>query len=86
MTGIVPEAILKRLPKQGYPAPIERWLREADSETWAGWFDAVKRCPLILQSKWLSHQRSFMGGDDRRFPKVWRGLALSLWHRKFIAP
>jgi hypothetical protein len=86
MQGIVPAPILERLSKQGYPAPIGRWLGQVTAERWSDWLTAVEHCPLIVANRWRAHKDRFLAGEERRLAQVWRGLILALWYRRFVSP
>lgn len=85
LDGRVPDAIRNRLAKQGYPAPLARWLREANPIRQSERFATVAACPLIDFPRWNTRQERFARGDDRELSAVWRGLVLALWHTRFMA-
>lgn len=82
--GTVPPSILRRVEKQGYPAPLGRWLRESSADSKGRWLESIASCPLIKFRSWRKRYERFMAGDDRELTATWRGLVLSLWHQRFI--
>jgi asparagine synthase (glutamine-hydrolysing) len=85
LRGSVPDSIVARSAKTGYPAPLSRWLREAGPDVWNSWMDSVHGCPLIRSDRWHAHYARFIAGDDQGVAPTWRGLTLALWYRRFIA-
>jgi asparagine synthase (glutamine-hydrolysing) len=86
LAGDVPPAISGRLAKQGYPAPLSRWLRNAAPATQARRVEQVAACPIIEFPKWQHRYQRFQAGHDSELPAVWRGLIVALWHARFIRP
>lgn len=84
VAGKVPKSITSRLAKQGYPAPLARWLRATSQVGREERLERVAACPLIAQSAWRRRHHRFIAGDDRELPAVWRGLVISSWHARFI--
>lgn len=84
LANTVPRTITARLAKQGYPAPLARWLRDADTAKQADRRAVVAACPLIDFPRWQRRQQRFAQGDDGQLPGVWRGLVLALWYERFI--
>jgi asparagine synthase (glutamine-hydrolysing) len=80
----VPAAIVQRAAKEGYPAPLGRWLRHAHATRQDDWVDAVDACPFVVREPWLDGYRQFLAGDEAGLASVWRGLILALWHRRFV--
>lgn len=83
--GKVPSSIIQRLAKQGYPAPLGRWLRAASPHSLGRFSEAISACPIIATEPWLRRQRGFLQGDESHMQAVWRGLIIALWHQRFIA-
>jgi len=84
MAGRVPKTITTRLTKEGYPAPLARWLRRSPASRQSERIEQVAACPFIALDAWKCRYASFMAGDDDELPAIWRGLILSLWHSRFI--
>lgn len=84
MEGIVPPEILRRSAKQGYPAPLARWLRDAGAERWGIWNDDVSVCPMINRARWLKQAKRFQRGANSALQAVWGGIILSLWYTRYI--
>jgi asparagine synthase (glutamine-hydrolysing) len=84
LAGRVPPAILERPLKQGYPAPLSRWLRSASRAQELDRVARVVACPLIRFPKWWDRYQRFQRGDDEELPAVWRGVILSQWHARFM--
>lgn len=82
--GRVPAAITARSAKQGYPAPLARWLRSTSPAKRALRLEKVATCPIVDRTRWMRRYRRFEQGDDRQLPAVWRGLVVSLWHGRFV--
>jgi asparagine synthase (glutamine-hydrolysing) len=85
LLGRVPPAIVGRLAKQGYPAPISSWLRAGTPKQRSTRIAPVTACSLIDYGRWQRRYRRFQEGDERELPAVWRGLVLALWHARFMA-
>jgi asparagine synthase (glutamine-hydrolysing) len=81
----VPHGIVQRLAKQGYPAPLGRWLRALPSARRMEQLEVVSACPMIAGDRWRARYAQFLAGDESQLPFVWRGLILALWHERFIA-
>lgn len=84
VAGITPAMITSRLQKQGYPAPLSRWLRAAPKIKQSQRLELVSACPMIDFAQWSARYKRFIGGDDSQLVAVWRGLILALWHKSFI--
>lgn len=84
LAGAVPEQIINRTAKTGYPAPLAKWLRAANPGQWDDWNSQVKNCPLVEKSVWDGYLKGFLAGNDARLPAVWRGLVIGLWYGQFI--
>lgn len=84
LKGRVPQTIVDRLAKQGYPAPLAGWLRAGDPDQHERRIAAVRECPLIDFGAWQRRFRRFQQGDEAELPVVWRGLILALWHARFM--
>lgn len=79
----VPAAIINRLTKEGYPAPLGRWLQTAPTGTWDTWIRAVRACPMIRFDRWASHHTALKAGNARSVAPTWRGLVIALWYERF---
>lgn len=84
LKGRVPQAIVDRLAKQGYPAPLAGWLRASSRDQHATRLATVRECPLINFNVWQGRFQRFQRGDEAELPAVWRGLVLALWHARFM--
>lgn len=84
LRGRVPGAILDRLAKQGYPAPLSSWLRAGTPKHRSDRIEPVAKCPLIDFQRWQRRHQRFLAGDECELPAVWRGLVLALWHARFV--
>jgi len=84
--GIVPEAILERKEKQGYPAPLGSWLRESDSRVReiANSHEA-RRCPILNQKIWVRLVEDYLDHRSEDLDPVWRGLVIVLWYSRFFS-
>lgn len=83
--GIVPSRIVKRVAKQGYPAPLGKWLRQLEGQIRLLLAEPDVRCnPIIKWSRWHDRVNRFFRGDDAQLTMVWRGLALIIWYRRFV--
>ena len=84
MDGVVPATIIGRLAKQGYPAPLARWLRGMPPSQRSAQVDLVAQCPLIHFAAWQRNADRFFAGDEAALSAVWRGWVLAAWHDRFI--
>ena len=84
VAGKVPPQIVSRLAKQGYPAPLSRWLKNADPGQRGRYYAMVAASPLIDSVAWRRRADALFEGDDSQLPAVWRGLVIAAWHEKFI--
>ena len=82
--GVVPATIIGRLAKQGYPAPLARWLRGMPPSQRSAQVDLVAQCPLIHFAAWQRNADRFFAGDEAALSAVWRGWVLAAWHDRFI--
>lgn len=80
----VPASIGSRVAKQGYPAPLARWLRLAPPQIAARHLALAEACPLLSFPAWKTQYHHFTQGDDSATTIVWRGLILALWHARFV--
>ena len=86
LSGRVPQDVVAGLGKQGYPAPLARWLRAGSRDKQDCRLATVRGCPLIDFGAWQRRLRRFNQGAESELPAVWRGLVLAHWHARFIAP
>jgi len=84
MHGIVPHEIVQRSAKQGYPAPLAHWLREAGKKRWEYWHSEIAMCPMVDHSRWNKRAALFHRGANSALQAVWGGIILSLWYTRFI--
>lgn len=84
LQGRVPQPILDRRAKQGYPAPLSGWLRAGTPAKRSDRIEPVSACPLIDFPRWQRRHRRFQAGDESELPAVWRGLVLSHWYARFM--
>lgn len=85
VAGTVPQSIVSRLSKQGYPAPLARWLRGMPVFTRNLQYETVQQCPMINFAAWRRYANQFFdSGDDSNLSIVWRGWVLAAWYAKFI--
>lgn len=84
MSKRVPSTIVNRLDKDGYPAPLARWLRKCSRQVMGNWVETVRSCPLVNFAAWDRRRQRFMAGHDADLTVTWRGLILALWYREFI--
>lgn len=82
--GVVPGAIIDRLAKQGYPAPLARWLGNMSVSQRKSQAELVAQCPLIHFAVWQRNADRFYAGDESALSTVWRGWVLAAWHDRFI--
>ncbi|MDP1808302.1 MAG: asparagine synthase (glutamine-hydrolyzing) [Actinomycetota bacterium] len=86
LTGILPEQIVNRSDKKGYPTPFNKWLRE----------DECRQAKEILLSSECRKRRIFdhrvleqslkkhAGGQLDLSWEIWRLITTELWFRQFI--
>jgi len=84
LTPSVPTTIVSRLAKQGFPAPLSRWLRMVPPVRQRERMDVVAACPMVDCDLWRVRFQRFMSGDEQELVAVWRGLVLALWYQRFI--
>jgi len=84
VVGKVPAKIVGRLAKQGYPAPLARWLRNASIANQERNMEMVMASPLVDAAGWRRRADRFFAGDDQQLSAVWRGLVVATWHERFI--
>jgi len=78
--GIVPELVVNRKAKTGYPAPLEVWLRSLSGEIEDVARQGFSHCPMLEARVWSQRFRRFLAGDTRQLTATWRGLVLLLWY------
>jgi asparagine synthase (glutamine-hydrolysing) len=85
LEGIVPEAILARRDKKGYPTPFATWLRgPLKDDAWAflndvvlprGWYDVAG-----LRTRWEQHQRATHDWSA----EIGAWMTAELWYRQVV--
>lgn len=72
-------------PKQGFHAPIEKWLRNGELKDWmqdllspSSLFESNIFDPVIVEKR----LETFLDGDDRPFFNIWNVLTFQAWHRE----
>ncbi|MCX8007093.1 MAG: asparagine synthase (glutamine-hydrolyzing) [Coriobacteriia bacterium] len=86
LAGILPDEVVWRRDKKGYPTPFAEWLRSefrAQAEEVIFSPEFRRRAvfdPAVVESKWREHVE---GLRDNSW-NVWRWLAVELWYRIFI--
>ena len=72
-------------PKQGFHAPIEKWLRSGPLRDW---MEDLLSTQSLANSGVFDHAliekrlTSFLNGDDRHFFGLWNILMFQAWHRE----
>lgn len=82
MAGIVPDSILSRKDKTGYPAPLGAWLRSKPERL----LDRrlIGNCPFLSPDVWQRSAKAFIAGNDAHLQATWRGFVLALWYDTFF--
>jgi len=80
----VPAQIAGRLAKQGYPAPLARWLRHMTALNRQKQIDMVMASPLVHSAGWQRRANRFFAGEDSQLPAVWRGMVVAAWYERFL--
>jgi len=84
MRGIVPDAILDRRDKMGFPTPERNWLLSARS--WVNRVlasEAAAEFPAIDIRRVLQEWAQIEQGNLQFDSRVWRWVNLILWAQKF---
>ncbi len=82
---VVPAPIVNRLAKQGYPAPLGRWLRELEAEVLdVAHSSAAVDAGFLDVAAWRQTVRAFLSGRDEALDATWRGLICVLWHDRVL--
>jgi asparagine synthase (glutamine-hydrolysing) len=81
----VPQSILSRRDKMGFPTPVDVWFARK-GDMLLGFFDSVEveRRDLLDRSKAVQVVREHMRGARDNSPLIWRMLNVELWHSIFI--
>jgi asparagine synthase (glutamine-hydrolysing) len=81
----VPGDITERFSKQGYPAPLHRWLRSLGSDLLeVAHSQAARECPLVRPVGWQREGKRFLQDERRPLEAVWRGLVCVLWYEEIF--
>lgn len=79
MEGMLPDEVVWRRRKMGFPFPIVEWLRGAAAELRA--IFAEMDNPYLVRGFWANRLDDIIGFDPWL---VWRALSFELWHRRFV--
>ncbi|MBX7066619.1 MAG: asparagine synthase (glutamine-hydrolyzing) [Parachlamydiales bacterium] len=81
MGGELPEAIVDRKDKMGFPVPLNEWLKKDIKEFVYDIFGSsrMKDRPYFNQAEILKS----LGNESKFGRKIWGLLSLELWHRQF---
>jgi asparagine synthase (glutamine-hydrolysing) len=79
MDGVLPDQVVWRRAKMGFPFPIAEWLRSATPEL-ALIFRAMDN-PYLASRFWTTRLPEAIRRDPGL---VWRALSFELWHRHFV--
>ena len=85
VAGKVPQPIIDRLAKQGYPAPLAGWLRGMTLDQRNRQLELVAQCPMINFPVWRRDADRFFAGNEALLSVVWRGAVLAAWYHRFIS-
>ena len=86
MRGLVPDAVLDRRDKLGFPTPERRWLLSA--KTWVERVltsEAAQQMPVFDAKKLHQEWSDIAQGTKSYDPCVWRWINLILWVQQFRA-
>lgn len=84
MRGITPDSVLDRREKNGYPAPLQKWLRSARQFLLDSAPGLIKDTGFLNAARWSMARDKFLQGDSEFLDIVWRGLIVALWHKRFF--
>ena len=84
LKNIVPDKILERNAKTGYPAPMSQWLKCPNPKIREQWFTSIAETPFIDVAKFHANYKAFIEGENKKLPAVWRAIILSMWYRNFF--
>lgn len=81
MSGNLPESILNRKDKMGFPVPLNEWLKKDIKDFVTDIFSSskMKDRPYFNQNEILKSMQS----ETKFGRKIWGLLSLELWHRQF---
>ncbi len=86
MAGILPESIRDRKDKQGFPAPMSRWIRNGLGKGIREYlFSGRLKQRGILDMQTVRRRfDSHVRGETDHTWEIWRWLTLEVWYREFI--
>lgn len=81
MRGELPETILNRKDKMGFPVPLNDWLKKDIK----GFVEGIFRSQKMKERPYFNSEAILKGmGSESKFGrKIWGLLSLELWHRQF---
>ena len=79
--GVLPDEIVNRRDKMGFPVPLKEWLGNELKDLVEDVFHGMKQCnrPFINSEEVLANFQS----AGRFSRKVWSLLSLEIWHQTF---
>lgn len=84
MRGIVPDAILDRRDKFGFPTPEKHWLLSSDAWVWRVLTSQAALRIRVLDINAVQHAwQEIVQGVEPFDPRAWRWINLILWAEKF---
>ena len=81
--GRVPESVVSRGDKQGYPAPLGLWLRQGEARIRAEIHEFTE-FPMVNFKRWMPTVDRFFAGEDDSLNATWRGYILLKWYDRFF--
>ncbi|MEW6731312.1 MAG: asparagine synthase (glutamine-hydrolyzing) [Acidobacteriota bacterium] len=79
---IVPNEVVSRTAKQGYPAPLATWLRSLQEQVRElSESSLAQECPILDYPRWRKTVEDFLNGKSKDLTPVWRGLICALWYQ-----
>lgn len=81
--SLLPEPILQRKDKMGFPVPLREWMQGGPVKDFAGDILLSQRSRErgIFRPEALESMLTRLGGGERQ---LWGALSLELWHRRFM--
>lgn len=85
MVDIVPNEILSRLLKEGYPSPLARWLRENREYVYSILTDRqTQLIPFVSPAGLEKVLSRFFNNESEPVGSVWRALCVCLWYKNLL--
>ncbi len=86
MAGILPESIRNRRDKQGFPAPLSKWIRDGLGQGIQNYLfsgSLEQRGIIDIETARVRFGNHVKGDADHTW-EIWRWLTLEVWYREFI--